>query len=336
MRSLWFGRRLTTALVVPLVLAVWLGAALIVTGGSAGVSAAPPELAGGGADALPVGSRLLVRAVDDDAPRADGRVYALSADGALEAAGNLRCKRVHVSASGIGLCLQLGDNGIDYDGVVFDERYRPRRRFRVEGVPDRARVSPDGRYAGFTSFDAGAAQGYFETTGAFSTYTRVVDTGTGKILLRLEDLRLTEAGRPFETVAPEFWGLTFAAGGRYYATVATRGEHHLIQGRVGSRTAEVLRTRVECPSLSPDGARIAFKRRIGDRNRWRFHVLDLATGRETPLAEERSIDDQPEWLGDELIVYSDDLATFAVPADGSGEPEQIAAHAASPAFWAGP
>lgn len=64
----------------------------------------------------------------------------------------------------------------------------------------------------------------------------------------------------------------------------------------------MLREGVECPSLSPDNTRVVFKARIGPSS-WRLHLLDLATLRDTPLAEARSVDDQAEWLDDESIAY---------------------------------
>ena len=48
-----------------------------------------------------------------------------------------------------------------------------------------------------------------------------------------------------------------------------------------------LRTDAECPSLSPDGSRLVYKKRLGnpDPGVWRLASLDLATGVETVLAE---------------------------------------------------
>jgi hypothetical protein len=93
---------------------------------------------------------------------------------------------------------------------------------------------------------------------------------------------------------------------------------------------------VECPSLSPDGPRIAFKKRTGDR--WQITVLDLATMKEIPLAEKEDVDDQVEWLDNTRILYqkADDdsqkwMSMFVVPADGSGSPELFLQHATSPA-----
>ena len=88
----------------------------------------------------------------------------------------------------------------------------------------------------------------------------------------------------------------------------------MIEGDVASRTAHVVRDDVECPSLSPDGTRLAFKHRIGGGLQavgWRIHVLDLAKGTEIEVAETRSVDDQVEWLDDETVLY-------ALPSDTGG------------------
>jgi len=301
--------------------------------GDAGAAAGPGSLEVD-ADALVaqrLAAPLLVRTIDERAPLGDGRLVELSSKGDARQVGQLACKRVHAVAGGPGLCLGLDETGVDYDGVVFDDRYRERRRFPIDGIPDRARVSPDGRYGAYTSFDERGAVGYFAGTSKFTTYTRVVDMRTGKPVLRLEDLRLSLRGQPLDSSSANLWGVTFAGGGRFYATAALTGVYYLIEGELGSARARVVRERVECPALSPDGTRIAYKRRIGDDNRWRYHVLDLASGRDVALAERRSVDDQPEWLDDDTIVYSDDRDLFAVPADGGGRPVRLAAGATSPA-----
>jgi len=286
-----------------------------------------------GARLIPDGT-LLVRGVDERATRADGALYELASRGKPSPAGDLSCKRVTGIVRGRGICMRVAPDGSSYEGVVFDERHRPLRRFPIEGIPDRARPSRDGRYVAYTSFDPAGAAGYFETPQDFSTWTRIVDSRTGKVLLKLEDLTVTKGGRPIKDQEAELWGVTFADGGDYYATLAARGDHYLIGGRVGSEEARVIRDHVECPSLSPDGTRIAYKRRIGDTNKWRYHVLDLASREDIALAESRSVDDQPEWLGDDLVAYSDDESVLAVPADGSGRPSLIARRATSPQFTA--
>jgi hypothetical protein len=281
----------------------------------------------------PASGAVLVRGVDPQATRRDGHLYELRPDGRARRAGRLACKRVHVGTDArTGLCLAAARSGIGYEGVVFDDRYRPLRRFPIVGVPDRARVSSDGRYGGYTTFDSAGSEGYFASAGDFSTRTEIVDMGTGESLLRLDDLEVTRDGAPFEPPDAQFWGVTFAGGDRFYATLATGRDHYLIAGDASSGRARVVRSGIECPALSPDGRRIAYKRRIGSTNRWRLHVLDLDTGADVALAESRSIDDQPEWLGDDTILYSDDRAVFTAPADGSDGVRRLAARATSPAF----
>jgi hypothetical protein len=283
-----------------------------------------------GVAAMPAGAELLVRAVDYDNPRLNGRLFSASLrPGAKPVrAGRLACERVHESASGDGLCLAAERHGFDYEGVVYGPGRRPRHRFSIPGVPDRARVSPDGRYAGFTAFLSGHT--YTAGVRSFSTHTAIVDMRAGKPLLDLDDLAVTRDGEPFERSDANFWGVTFAGGDRFYATLGTGASHYLIEGDVGTRRARVVRSHVECPSLSPDGRRIAYKRRIGKRDAWRLHVLDLASGRDVALAERRSIDDQPEWLDARNVVYSDDRNVYAVPADGGGRPHRLVARASSP------
>ncbi|HYI98755.1 MAG TPA: hypothetical protein VEX36_03615 [Thermoleophilaceae bacterium] len=283
-----------------------------------------------GAAAVGPGSELLVRAVDPDHPRLNGRAYRTEiAPGATPAAaGGLACERVYASGAGGGLCLAVKRNGFSYEGLIFDRDFRRRARFPVPGVPDRARVSADGRYGAFTTFLSGHT--YSAGVRQFSTHTAIVDMRGGEYLLRLDELDVERDGEPFEHADANFWGVTFAGGDRFYATLGTGGEHYLLEGRIGTRRARIVRDHVECPSLSPDGRRIAYKRRIGNQDRWRLHVLDLRSGRDVALAERRSIDDQPEWLDDDHVVYSDDRSVFAVPADGGGRPQRLIARASSP------
>ena len=75
-----------------------------------------------------------------------------------------------------------------------------------------------------------------------------------------------------------------------------------------------------------------YKKLIGATAKvWRFHVLDLSSGKETPLAETRSVDDQLEWLDDAHVLYRAGDAIWVVPADGSGAPRRYLANADSPA-----
>jgi Tol biopolymer transport system component len=92
---------------------------------------------------------------------------------------------------------------------------------------------------------------------------------------------------------------------------------------------QVIHDHVECPSLSPDGTRIAFKRSLNSHGSWRLYVLDLHTMRETALAEPRSVDDQVEWTDDAHISYWLHSDTWIVRADGKGSARRLLTDASS-------
>ncbi|MFC9331208.1 TolB-like translocation protein, partial [Kitasatospora sp. NPDC057015] len=92
-------------------------------------------------------------------------------------------------------------------------------------------------------------------------------------------------------------------------------------------------------SLSPDGTRIAYKKRVtgvDDAAPWRLYVLDLATMTETATAEQRSIDDQALWSDSSTLVYAlpGDFGAdlWTVPADGSGAATELLGAAVAPAY----
>jgi hypothetical protein len=148
---------------------------------------------------------------------------------------------------------------------------------------------------------------------------------------RVGDRGRARDGRRIDSPDFNFWGVTFASGDdRFYATLATGGERYLVRGSLRARRVELLRENVECPSLSPDGTRLAYKRRVGGPEDWRLHVLDLRTMRHVPLAERRSIDDQVEWLNDRTVVYGDGRDVWAARADGRGRPRRVLLRADSP------
>ncbi len=149
-----------------------------------------------------------------------------------------------------------------------------------------------------------------------------------------EDFTITRDGRRVRVADRNFWGVTFARDSdRFYATMRTGGRTWLIEGSVRRRAARALHPGVECPSLSPDGTRIAYKKRVDQGSViWQLHVLDLRTMAETKLAESRVVDDQAEWLDDDTVLYGmTDAGVWAQPADGSGEPRLFLDDALSPA-----
>ncbi len=212
----------------------------------------------------------------------------------------LACVRVHYAA-GRGLCLTtVGPLG---QAVVFDAEFLPRRTLALTGPPSRARVSSTGRWGAVTVFEQGHS--YADT--AFSTRTSLIDLTSDAPAVNLEAFAVFQQDRQVRRADVNFWGVTFAADdNRFYATLAYGGTPYLVEGDIARRETRVLTADVECPSLSPDGTRIAFKRArsLADGGGWRLWVLELATQSAHALASEtRSIDDQVEWLDAGHILY---------------------------------
>ncbi|MCX4810583.1 TolB-like translocation protein [Streptomyces sp. NBC_01239] len=252
-------------------------------------------------------------------------------------ASGLKCLRFY-AASGTGVCLQAVHGTVTdtYRALILDAHLKETARYDVPGIPSRARVSPTGHFAAWTAFVGGDS--YAGTN--FSTRAAIVDTRTGKLIPTLEAFRIVKDGHVYHAADVNFWGVTFAADDRtFYATLATKGSTYLVKGDLRARTVTTLHTDVECPSLSPDGTRIAYKKRVKGLPKdapWHLYVLDLRTMRETPLAESRSVDDQAVWRDDRTIVYAlpgdygADL--YSVPADGTGRARLISGAAVSPAY----
>ena len=227
---------------------------------------------------------------------------------------------------------------------IFDRDFDVLHTLDLAGLPSRVHVSPDGRYGSTTTFVSGDSY----AQAGFSTRTTIIDLRKGTTLFDLEKLAVTKKGESFKGVNFNYWGVTFIRGtNRFYATLGTGSDAYLIKGDIATRTARVIRSGVECPSLSPDGTRIAFKKRNpGPVITWRISVLDLSTLEERPLAEARDVDDQVEWLDDTTVMYglpqdarevtglsadtpgvpilgttaSVATDTWTVPADGTGRP----------------
>ncbi|MFE5791409.1 hypothetical protein ACFQ8C_02415 [Streptomyces sp. NPDC056503] len=241
------------------------------------------------------------------------------------------CDRFH-AAGNTALCLQRrpGVPARSY-AIVLDRRLREVRRIGLPGIPSRARVSASGSLLAWTMFATGDSY----ARSSFSTRTSVLDLRTGYLVKNIEQIPLTLGGRRHHAPDVNYWGVTFAADdNRFYATVSTGGRTRLVEGDLAAWSARALRENVECPSLSPDGTRIAFKKRVseGPREPWRLYVLDLATGREHPVAERRGFDDQALWTDARTLAYGYGGGIWSVPADGTGSPRLLAGRASSPSL----
>jgi hypothetical protein len=311
-------------------------------------SAAPPGLNGADSAAAPTqeddlgtGPKMQVLTnghlslVSRDRPGGPRTVTAQACDRAYAAGGTVACLRPVDPSTGTRL-------------VVLDAQLHERRSIALTGFPNRTRVSPSGRMVAWTLF----VEGHSYAGGAFSASTGILDTRTGTVIRSLEEFAVIKDGQPYRDEDLNFWGVTFADDNRFYASMATDGRTYLVVGDIAAGEVRTLAQGVECPSLSPDGTRVAFKHAIGSPGQpdpgrgghgghdgsatWRLSVLDLATMQVTHLAETRSVDDQAVWLDGGTVAYSlqrpdgtDDI--WAVPADGSGDPHVLIHEANSPA-----
>ena len=301
---------------------------------TAGASAAARHAV---ADALAERRPLVMfRSLDPHRPKARGQVAVATVDRrpGRPTQAPLGCDRVYFAA-GRGLCLAHGGGfAAGFRAKVFDADLRVRSEVSVDGIPSRARVSPDGRYGSVTLFVTGHS---YADAGSFSTQTTLIDMKRGQKIADLEQFTVTLGGRQVTAVDRNFWGVTFGRDSdRFYATMATGGKTYLVRGSVAGRTASVIHENVECPSLSPDGKRVAYKKRVGSGpNPWRLAVLDLSTMRETRLAEAHSVDDQAEWLDDDHVLYGLGGEIREVRADGRGKPRRFMAGGDSPSVIRG-
>ncbi|MFD1149050.1 TolB family protein [Saccharothrix hoggarensis] len=254
------------------------------------------------------------------------------ADPAVRTATDQSCQRFY-RAGGTAVCLELEGPGPTYaaevsrDGAVV-------RSVPLPGIPSRAKVSASGRIVSWTSFVTGDS---YAVPGGFSTRTGYLDVTTGEVVESLEGFVADVEGKRWEAQDVNYWGLTVGADDRtFYATLASGGYTWLVKGDLVDRRVESLRRDAECPSLSPDGTKIAYKKRIGRLGPWDLAVLDLATGVERRLPGTAGVDDQATWLDDERIAFAavprdaQRAAVHLVDADGATPATLLVPDATSP------
>lgn len=293
----------------------------------------PPAAAPPGAPAIPAASLAQVEGV----PHLVYRSTALGPDFGKVAMSTLAdpdgpravtkdaCERVD-QRSGTTLCLRSRPGVVLGSSVTaWDRSGQVTYRRNLPGIPSRARLSPDGTLAATTAFVTGDSY----LSAGFATRTYVHDLAKGTAV-HLEDFSLTHRGRRITPVDRNYWGVTFLDDDTFYLTVAFDGTPWLAKASLASRTVTTIRPGAECPSLSPDGSRVAYKK-MQPSGGWRIAVLDLAAGSERLLAETRSVDDQVQWLDDDTVLYGLPLTgarggetdLYAVPADGTGRPRLL-------------
>lgn len=248
---------------------------------------------------------------------------------------DVACDRVYAT-SAVQSCLHT-DRGVitTFHATITDASGRELRAWPLTGIPSRTRVSSDSTLVAVTAFVTGESYASvgFATMTTISSTDGTVDSGN------LEDFALLVDGTPLTAADRNIWGVTFGADGNsFYATAASGSQTWLVQGDLAARTLTAIRENAECPSLSPDGQRIAYKKATaGSASAWAIAVWDLATGAETILPEARSVDDQVVWLDDGTLLYGlaregavGDSDIWSVAADGRTDPVLYLAHAWSP------
>ena len=262
----------------------------------------------------------------------------LSDPTAPRALSTVACDRVDATATATS-CLR-SEPGIvtKHTWLDLSPDFETRHSTSLAGSPSRTRLSPDGRLVASTVFVAGHS--YMQV--GFSTATVIREFGGGRSYGNLEKFRLLVDGRTVTAPDRNIWGVTFARDDdTFYATAETGGTSYLVKGDLSERTLTAIRPGAECPSLSPDGRRVAYKVDLspGAGVRWGLAVLDLSSGTQVPLRTgPSSVDDQAEWLDADTLLYGLARAdqagvtdVWAVPADGTGSPRVFIEHAWSPA-----
>ena len=279
---------------------------------------------------------LVFRHTGQDANYGRVGVTPLDAPGTPRGITPLSCERI-AWAGRRGLCLQA-DRGVftSYRSVLVDSAFTTHQPHKLDGSPSRARLSADGRLGASTVFVTGHAY----TSTSFSTRTVLLDAESGDELGDLEQFSTWRDTTRLQESDFNFWGVTFARDGQtFYASLGTGGKTYLVKGDLTRRRVSILRDNLECPSLSPDGRTIAFKKLVSTRRGdWRIYLLDLATMQERPLtAETRVVDDQIEWLDDTHVLYglprtaSTEADIWIAATDGAAAPRVFLPQAESPA-----
>ncbi len=215
---------------------------------------------------------------------------------------DVACDRVAAWRGGSS-CLVI-ERGVatKFEARAYDAEWEALGTRPLPGIPSRTRVSEDGRLVATTSFVSGHS---YMTTG-FSTETVVREFNGDRDWGNLEEFTLLVKGRKTAPVDRNVWGVTFAGGNAFYATVSTGGREWLVKGDLERRTLTALAEGAECPSISPDGSQVAYKVDLdpGDKTVWGLALHDLASGERRVLTRRTSgVDDQVTWLDEDTLLY---------------------------------
>jgi hypothetical protein len=245
---------------------------------------------------------------------------------------SLRCQRYYRAAN-TSVCLRLAGPGPTYEAAVMTGDNAVVKTIALPGIPSRARVSASGNIVSWTSFVTGDS---YTVPGGFSTRTGFFDLRTGELTESIEHFQATINHKVTTAADINYWGLTVADDDNtFYATFASAGATWLVKGDLKAKTLQSVRPNAECPSLSPDGKRVAYKKRPTPLDPWDLVVLDLQTNQEKRLPGTTGIDDQAAWVDNTTLAFGTaknegKTAIYFVPADGSAPAKSEILNAASP------
>ena len=295
-------------------------------------AASPPE----GLPSIPLENVVVFK--DTRASGDYGKVAWISLD-ALQGertSTGLSCDRVY-RTGGMLSCLSV-NRGMKttYESDVYSVGGQRLASTPLAGEPSRTRVSATGM-VGVTAFITGES---YENVG-FSTQTTIKSPG-GKDFGNIQDFTLKIGEKTLTAEDRNLWGVTFAKDGNtFFATAASGKQTWLMRGSLVEKTMTALSENAECPSISPNGKMIAYKKRRTDSvpAHWDIAVQDLAKGTEQLYPLEAGFDDQLEWLDSSTLLFGiarpenpGDADIYSLALRDGAVPELFLEHAWSPSI----
>lgn len=283
---------------------------------------------------LPSGPRIVFRSTEPGAGSGKVASVPLGSPDSERTVSGLACERVYATRKALSCMNPYGTNPVGYRETLYDAHGVATRFWPLPGPPSRTRLSTDSKLAAWTSFVNGES---YEGV-KFSTQTIITEV-YGTYYGPLDAFTFLVDAKPYTAVDLNYWGVTFADDGNtFYATAASAGRTWLVRGNLRGRTLVALQEGAECPSLSPDGTKVAYKKNLGtvDAPHWTLAVYDIASKAETALPLKGSVDDQAEWLDGKTLLFglprgdAGDSAVYSAPANGSAAETLLIEHAWSP------
>ncbi len=226
----------------------------------------------------------------------------LADPGGPRAFTDVQCDRIAATATDASCLRTIRGIATRFEADLLDADWKVTQSWPLPGIPSRTRLSTDGKLLATTSF----VTGHSYMTLGFTTQTIIHDLTSGAAY-DIEQFSLVVDGATVAPVDRNLWGVTFVDDDTFYATAQSQSLGHtwLVKGSISKKTLTAIQDGGACPSVSPDGTRIAFKVETAtDPVHWAIGIFDLKDGTQRVLdGETHSLDDQIAWLDDETIMY---------------------------------